>query len=123
MPSSLLTPEQWVEVAVAYEAGEKPADLAKRFEISVGALNWNMLREGASRPGAKRLPQIAPGPMIMRRGNHVVRHFSKEEDAQMLELARAGKNTSEIARAIGRCWNSTRGRLMTLARHDDRNGV
>lgn len=120
---SLLTQEQWREVAIAYEAGEKPKSIVARFEISMGCLNWNMLREGASPPCAKKLQQTAPGPLVVRRGNHLVRHFTPAEDAQMLELAQAGKNTSEIARAVGRRWNSTRGRLMTLARHDDRNGA
>lgn len=120
---SLLTPEQWAEIAAAYEAGEKLKSLAARFDISVSALRWNMLREGASPPGAKQLQQTAPGPLIVRRGNHEVRHFTPQEDAQMLELSQSGKSTAQIARALGRRWNSTRGRLMTLARHDDRNGV
>lgn len=111
-----LTEEQWQEVASRYEAGEKPKTLCAAYGISVGLLNWKMLCLGANPPGAKQLPQLAPGPMVVRRGNHAVRHFSGDEDEIIDRLAKQGLSNTEIGRRLGRKPNSVRGRLMTLAR-------
>jgi hypothetical protein len=111
-----LTEEQWQDVAARYEAGEKPKALRAAYNISAGLMNWNMLRLGANPPGAKQLTQLAPGPMIVRRGNHVVRHFSGDEDRLIEQLATQGLSDTEIGHRSGRKPNSIRGRLMTLAR-------
>lgn len=118
---SLLTDEQWQEAARVFELGEKKApELADELGVSIGSFNWNMLRLGASPPGAKVPPARRPGAAIVKRGNHEVRAFSEDEDQKIRDMGAEGKRTAEIARALGRHWNSTRGRAMTLARHDDR---
>lgn len=117
---SLLTEDQWTALAIRYEAGEKASKLAKEAEVSAGSFNWNMLRLGADPPNARVLSARAPGPTVVKRGEHQVRHFSADEDARLLELEKQGLNTNKIAQAIGRRWNSTRGRLMTLARIEAR---
>lgn len=121
MSKPKISRERWALAAAEFESGEKTGrEIAAELGVSIGSFNWNMLREGASPPNARVLPARAPGPAVVKRNGHIVRHFTEEEDALMLALSIEGKTTSEIARAIGRRWNSTRGRLMTLARHDDR---
>lgn len=115
-----LTEEQWTDAAIANEGGEPPEQIAARLGVSRSCLNWNMLRLGADPPNAKLLPTRAPGPDVVQRCGHQVRHFSAEEDAELLRLSGEGLSVNAIAVRLGRRWNSTRGRLMTLARHDAR---
>lgn len=55
------------------------------------------------------------------RGNHVVRRFTPEEDAQLIELAAEGLGPTEIGKRMGRGHNTIMGRLFTIARPDARN--
>lgn len=122
-----LDEDQWQEVGAKYEAGERPRQLLPWIletygvKVSASVFQWNMLRIGANPPGAKILPERAPGRAVVKRGNHIVRHFSAEEDALLRELAIAGVGNSEIGRKLGgRRSNSVRGRLLTLARIEAR---
>ena len=66
------------------------------------------------------LPTTCPGPVEMKRGNHVVRRFTPEEDALLLTLEAEGLSYTEIGRRLERPHTSISGRLMTLARHEER---
>lgn len=115
-----LSEEQWTAAAMRYEAGDKPKNICADFGISMGSLNWNMLRLGADKPDAKPLPARAPGPPIVRRGAFEVRHFTADEDRRIQERSVEGWGNTRIGREIGRPANSVKGRLMTLARHEAR---
>lgn len=56
----------------------------------------------------------------MVRGNHLVRPFTPDEDARLLELDHQGLTPTEIGRAMGRKQNSIRGRMLTLGRQASR---
>jgi DNA-binding CsgD family transcriptional regulator len=114
-----MTPEQIDRMAAWREAGKSYAWIGRRLGYSKGLIRWNCLKVGADRPDGST---IAPSrmPMLTTRGNHQVRRFSPEEDAELLGLATAGRSTAEIARALGRRTNSITGRLMTLAMWDAR---
>lgn len=116
-----LTDDEWTAVAIRYEAGEKPRLIADSLDISIGSLNWNMLRLGADKPNAKPLPSQARGPVVVKRGKFEVRHFSADEDTKIKAWSTEGLGNTAIGRRIGRRPNSVKGRLMTLARHDARN--
>jgi hypothetical protein len=88
--------------------------------ISPGAIAWHCLRLGADPPKAKPLSAMIRGPMVVTRGNHQVRRFSPEDDAKLLEMAARGAKNAEICRALNRKNNSVAGRLMTLARREER---
>jgi len=106
------------EAAEMREAGSTYAAIAKRLEMSQGAVYWHCLRLGADSPKAP--PKTNVGPSLVKRGNHVVRRFSPEEDEKILRLSGEGVSLSEISRSLGRKHNSVKGRLMTLARRDER---
>lgn len=78
------------------------------------------LRLGADLPAGMRGASPNPQRPPYRRGRHIVRPFSPEDDARILEMANQGLTRAEIARAMGRKRNSIEGRLLTLARHDAR---
>ncbi len=52
--------------------------------------------------------------MIVTRGGFRVRRFSPSEDATILAMDLNGATIAEIARKLGRPWNSLRCRLMTM---------
>lgn len=90
---------------------------ARGIAVSSGLVQWHCLRLGAEKPGPP------PAPYVIRarvRGGHVVRPFTPEEDAVLLELAVTEPNRAEIARRLGRARNTVVTRLMTLARRDAR---
>lgn len=101
------------------ERGNSYQAIANRLGMSLGAVYWHCLRLGVEKPGTPK-NKTNIGPMQVKRGNHVVRRFTREEDDRIQEMAIAGKNNSEIARALGRKPNSIKGRLLTLARRDER---
>ena len=85
--------------------------------MSVGAVSWHCLRLGADSPNMRGKVPIVRGPMICTRSGYKVRKFTADEDAIIMKMDLDGATTAEIASALGRPWNSTRGRQMTLARH------
>lgn len=85
------------------------------------ALSWHFLQRAVNKPkpAPLRLDYHLECP-VLKRGNHLVRAFTPEEDARLLALEAQGLTHTEIGRALGRKPNSVKGRLMTLARRDER---
>ncbi len=101
------------------EQGQSIDKIAQRVGMSASSVYWHCLRLGADSPRAKGMPRNV-GNMVVKRGNHVVRRFTPEEDRQIVQMEADGCRLSEIARKLGRRRNSILGRLMTLARHEAR---
>lgn len=120
--NTVMTPEVCKQAEELRRAGCSYAFIADRLGVSEGSVSWYCLKEGIDSPNTERkaLPQTAPGPMVVKRGNHVVRHFSPDEDARLIAMEREGLNPTEIGRRLGRRPNTIRGRLMTLARQQER---
>lgn len=115
-----LTEAEIARIAEMREAGKTAAVIARRVGCSIGAVNYHCLKLGADAPGAKPLRDEIVGPSEMKRGDHVVRRFTPEDDALLKALALQGFGNGIIARRMGRRWNSVNGRLMTLARREAR---
>lgn len=111
---SNLLPDQVERILEMREAGVTVEAIAAAIPCSVGSISYHCLKAGVLPPKFLR-PQIQPDVIRFRRGRPV-RPFTPEEDAQLLALAKAGLNHSEIGKRIGRRPNSVGGRLMTLAR-------
>lgn len=93
---------------------------AQGIQISVGAIGWQCLKEGADAPpGFWNEPAPRRSIPALRSG-HLVRPFSEAEDEQLLAFEAQGLNYTEIGRRLGRKPNVIRGRLLTLARHQSR---
>lgn len=123
MGARKIDPDTLQQIAEDFEAGVPTRKICEKYGVNYETLHWNMIRLGAERPNAKPLPQRAPGPPEVRRGNYTVRHFTEEEDAIIVQLDRMGIGYAEIARRTGRRLNSITNRLMTLARHEARQEV
>ena len=120
VPARKYTDEQLDEAARLREAGMSINAIGKRLGMSPGSVSWHCLKLGADSPTtATNVPDYS-GPMIMRRGDHLVKRFTPEEDARLLQMDIDGERVCDMARAIGRPANSVRGRLMTLARREER---
>lgn len=90
------------------------------YSVSTGAIYWHCLVNGADLPAESRRPShVRPGA-VERRGDHLVRRFTAEEDTRLLELEAQGLGYSAIGRQLDRKPNSIRGRLATLARREER---
>ena len=92
---------------------------ASGTKISAGAINWQCLVHGADTTRRLR-GKHTQASSTFQRGNHVVRPYSREDDALLLALEKQGLTYCAIARRMGRKPNSIRGRLLTLARRDAR---
>lgn len=121
-----LTADEIEQAAELRERGLTIGQIARKLStpdrrISEGAISWHCLKLGADLPPARR-KNAATGRQPVRRGNHVVRPFTPEEDETLLRLASEGQGPTAIARQLGtnRKSNSITGRLMTLARHQAR---
>lgn len=108
------------QAAALREAGWPIRQIAEKLGMSESAVDWHCIRLGADAPSRQWAAPRAPGPQQMQRGNHVVRRFTSDEDAQLLDLVDQGLPRAEIARRLNRRLNSIQGRLMTLARHEAR---
>lgn len=117
MPPRKYTDDQIAEAAELREGGMSHAAIARKVGMSIGAVSWHCLRLGADSPRTRGKVPEQRGPMICNRSGHNVRKFTAEEDATSMKLDLDGATTAAIARTLGRRWNSTRGRQMTLARH------
>ncbi|MFG6080528.1 hypothetical protein ACEUZ9_001132 [Paracoccus litorisediminis] len=104
--------------AILRERGFTYGQIARRTGMSEGSVYWHCLRLGADHPNPRATQQV--GPALMRRGNHVVRRYSAEEDALILEMEASGHSVAEIARRLDRRHNSVSTRLMTLGRIEAR---
>lgn len=108
-------------LAAMREEGKSYEQIARVFGCSAKAISWHCLRLGAEppKPAPLRLNYHLEHP-VMKRGNHIVRAFTPEEDARLLQLEAQGLGYIAMGKAIGRKQNSVRGRLMTLARREAR---
>lgn len=120
MPARKYSDELLEQAAEMRERGLSYAQIGRDLGMSIGAVSWHCLRLGADSPNTRSNTQAPASPMVMARGNHVVRRFSEDEDRRLLELESQGLRICEIARLMNRKPNSLRGRLMTLARIDER---
>lgn len=117
MPGPKYTPDQIERAAEMREAGRDCATIAAETGMTQAAVWWHCARLGAEPPGA-RYRERARGPMVMRRGAHLVRRFTPEEDRRMLDMRRRGLRVCQIAEVLERRQNSVSGRLMALARRE-----
>lgn len=115
--------KQIEQAAALRETGLTYSAIADRTGMSEGAVYYHCLRLGADHPKLADAPTRWSGPMVLKRGNHVLRRFTPEEDQRILDMELAGSAVADIARALGRKPNSVKGRLMTLARRDTRAEV
>ncbi|MFC5423318.1 hypothetical protein ACFPOB_27635 [Bosea eneae] len=110
---------------------EKLADLRERRGWSVkriaeamgkspGAIAWQCLRHAIEPPQGTRTRDAFRPVVAVKRGNHIVRGFTAEEDKIIEQMSLNGATDSEIGRCLGRKPNSITGRLMTLARRQAR---
>lgn len=121
-----LTVEQRAEIAhLREEKGWSAARIATKLNVSIGSVTWHCLMQGIEKAGFPGGIQKGRAPETYNyiRNGHQVRGWTKEDDKQLLKLEREGKNASEISRAIGRRYNSVRGRLATLARREERQNI
>ncbi|MBY6242807.1 hypothetical protein [Methylosinus sp. Sm6] len=88
--------------------------------ISEKAVGWYCLALAVEPPTPGKSWEGIKGPAVVQRGGHMVRRFTAAEDSALLDLESRGATLAEMARALGRASNSIRGRLMTLARRDER---
>jgi len=112
------TEEQINKAAEMREDGKTYPQIAEALGMSHGAVYWHCLSLGAISPKAP--PKRSVGPLVVKRGNHVVRRFTPEEDETLLKLEAEGKTLTEMSRAIDRRTNSVKGRLLTLGRIEER---
>ncbi|WP_299671742.1 hypothetical protein [uncultured Roseobacter sp.] len=121
MPGRKITQKQIDQIAKFRERGWSVARIAEHMGISRGAVDWNCLKFGIESPKTEAL--VAGeynGPMVCKRGNHVVRRFTKEEDVILMDMVEKGARLVDIGQRLGRPGNSIGGHLMTLARRDER---
>lgn len=120
--SRLLTDAQIDEMARLRERGWGCKRIAEHFlardgvRVSAGAINWQCMKAGADVPVRLR-GTFHTNLQAYRRGSHMVRPYSAEEDALLLQLDNQALPLSQIARRLGRKTNSVKGRMLTLARH------
>ena len=120
----ILDDAQLDEMAELRERGWSTARIAEHFTsagtpITGATIYWQCLRVGADVPPRFRRPGKPPEKPY-RRGAHIVRPYSADEDAKLRAWSIEGIKTTEIARRIGRKHNSVLGRLLTLAREEAR---
>lgn len=94
--------------------------IARKLQCTAASISWHCLQAGADAPNAKPLDPTIKGPTVSIRNGKPVRRYLPEDDALLLKLAGQKKNPSQIGRIMKRRPNSILGRLMTLARHEER---
>lgn len=104
------------------ERGEKCAAIAARLGVSVSTVRDWCLKLAVEPPNPPPLWDRIKGPLVQRRGDHIVRRFTPDEDAELTKLAVEGHRIAQIARRMGRHKRSIAGRMMTLARKEERAG-
>ncbi len=119
MVSKRFTEADYAEMAALREAGQSQRVIAKLFGCSFGLVYWTCLRLGADAPDSHKLV-TRDNPPLARRGTHIVRGYTAEEDAIILDLEARGETSGAMGRRLGRTRNSIMARLLTLARRDAR---
>jgi hypothetical protein len=120
MPAPKFTPETIAKMGDLRTEGLSYAEIEAHTGMSKGSIYWHCLKEGIDTPEPRRRPLATNKTMVVRRGNHTVRRFTPEEDAKITAMRVAGDSIADICRATGRRHNSIIGRLMTLARAEER---
>lgn len=121
MPKRRLTDSDYERMAVLRERGVSYNAIGKELGCSGKAVSWHCLRLAIDAPKPAPLrPNYHLEQPLMKRGNHIVRAFTPDEDKRLIELEAQGLGNSAIGRVLGRRPNSIAGRLMTLARRDER---
>ena len=120
MPGRKYTEAQAELAAELREQGMTITQISERTGMGPQSVQYHCLRLGADLPPDMREGRNCRQPELYFRNGNAVRRFTPEEDRQLLELAVKGTPVSEIARRIGRRPNSTKNRLMLLARHEAR---
>ena len=96
------------------------AKIGDELGVSESTVSYHCLRDGIEPPGPVRPPRDYNGKMVARRGSHIVRRFTPDEDRVLRQLSAAGVSNAEIGRRLNRKPHTILGRLMTLARQDER---
>lgn len=120
MPRRKLTNEHFERICAMREAGKSYEQIGRAIGCSSSAISWHCLRLGADGPKQTRLWTGIVGPEIFSRNGHSVRRYTPDEDELLLSLEAKGLPIATIAARMGRRWNSIKGRLMTLARREER---
>ncbi|MBL3569892.1 hypothetical protein BV509_00890 [Rhodovulum sulfidophilum] len=107
--------DQIQRAAELREAGLTFPEIASQLGMKRTSVEYHCMRLGAD-PAARRQIRQGRGAMIQKRGNHLVRRFSTDDDATLMALVEQGLRHAEIARRMGRAQTSIAGRLVTLAR-------
>lgn len=115
-----LTPEDFDRIVLMREEGRSYKEIALAVGCSQSAVSWHCLRLGADPPKPPKPVLEIRGPVATMRNGFPVRRYTADDDARILSMEAEGKSETEIARALGRRFNSIRRRLMTLARRDVR---
>lgn len=114
--------QEQIERAIAMREKVRSLEcIGRAIGCSGKVLSWHFLKWAVDppKPAPLRLDYHLRCP-TMKRGNHIVRAYTPEDDATLLELERQGWTDSQIGRALNRRPNSVRGRLMTLAWREER---
>lgn len=94
--------------------------IADRLGCSASSISWYCLAHGIEKPGpVATRSRVRPGSIERRNGGEI-RRFTPDEDRQLLALDAEGVNYFQIGKRMGRRRNSIHGRLMTLARREER---
>lgn len=116
-----LTDADFDTIADMRERGCTYDQIGEKIGCSGKAVSWHCLRLGIESPKSSLLrPNDYLNCPVKKRGAHLVRAFTPDEDAKLIALEARGLSDSAIGRELGRQPNSVRGRLMTLARYDER---
>ena len=119
-----MTDEVLARAIAMRERGLSLEQIGRRLGFSAKALSWHFLKHAVEKPKPTKLwPDHYLRCPLVRRGNHMVRAFTPEEDAQLVVLEQQGLRLSAIARSLNRPRNSVLGRLMTLARREEREAA
>ena len=107
------------------EKGLSYTTIERLTGMSRGSIYWKCLRAGAEAPNNKKQPGAIRAMTVTTKHGHIIRRFTEEEDRKILEMEAQGIGPFQIGKALGRAHNSITGRLMALARHEERaaNGL
>lgn len=94
--------------------------IADQLGCSASSVSWYCLVHGIEKPGPVATRSLVRPGSIERRNGGEIRRFTVDEDRQLLALEAQGLNYFQIGKRMGRRRNSIHGRLMTLARREER---
>lgn len=120
MPRARLSEDELERVAALRERGLSYGQIARKIGCSEGSVGWALLKLGIDIHQDKPLKPVPVSAAPIKRGKHLVRPFTQDEDARLLALEATGMKTHAIARSLGRRNNSVIGRMRTLARRQAR---